>query len=130
MHIHLKWICIKLTSLLQTRNSRKQIVFSLRFWNRESVYILYSVMSYCWRLVVVKHNGHQNIYQNEEPQSMNPMKGKEKQSFKGKTGHERTIMMIDYRLTDRRGMEDTWPFRNQQDQVCPYTNGPAQWRES
>lgn len=41
----------------------------------------------------------------------NLMKEKENQSFKGKTGHGCTRMMIDHRLTDRRWMEDTWGFK-------------------
>lgn len=113
MHIHLKLICIKLTSLLQTWNSRKAFFFFLRFWNRVGVYIVYFyilclIADDLWLL---------NIMATKISTGMkNLMKGKENQSYKGKTRHECTIMMINYRLTDRRWiMEDTWPFRNQQD---------------
>lgn len=113
MHIHLKLICIKLTSLLQTWNSRKAFFFFLRFWNRVGVYIVYFyilclIADDLWLL---------NIMATKISTGMkNLMKGKENQSYKGKTRHECTIMMINYRLTDRRWiMEDTWPFRYQQD---------------
>lgn len=114
MHIHLTLICIKLTSLLQTWNSRKAFFFFPEVLEqRVGVYIVYFyilclIADDLWLL---------NIMATKISTGMkNLMKGKENQSYKGKTRHECTIMMINYRLTDRRWiMEDTWPFRNQQD---------------
>ncbi len=114
MHIHLTLICIKFTSLLQTWNSRKAFFFFFWGFGTESrcihciFYILCLIADDLWLL---------NIMATKISTGMkNLMKGKENQSYKGKTRHECTIMMINYRLTDRRWiMEDTWPFRNQQD---------------